>query len=79
MFLGYVKKIKQLEGVKYFKYFSGMMTSDGRCTREIISRIVIAESTSKKKTLSHQHIGHKLGEETSKNAALEHNFDGSET
>jgi len=73
-----VKEIKHLEGVKYLKYFSGIMTRDGRCTRENISRIVMAESTSNKKTF-HQHIGYKLGEETNKNAALEHHFNGSET
>jgi len=38
----------------------------------------MAESTSNKKTF-HQHIGYKLGEETNKNAALEHHFNGSET
>jgi hypothetical protein len=51
LFLGYMKKIKQLENVKYFKYFSGMITSDGICTSEIISRIVMAKSISNKKTL----------------------------
>jgi hypothetical protein len=51
MFLGHVKKIKQLEVVKYFKYFSGMMISSGRDTLEIISRFVMAESTTNKKTL----------------------------
>lgn len=46
-----MKKIKKLEGVKYFKYFNGMMTNDGRYTRETISRIVMANSISNKKTL----------------------------
>jgi len=33
---------KQLENVEYFKYLAGMLTSDGRCTCEIKSRIAMA-------------------------------------
>jgi hypothetical protein len=38
---------KQLENVECFKYLGSMLTNDGRCTREIKSRIAMA----KKKTL----------------------------
>jgi len=31
---------KQLENVESFKYLGSMLTNDGRCTREIKSRIV---------------------------------------
>ena len=40
---------KQLENVKCFKYLGSMLTDDGRCTCEIISRIAMAFS--KKKNL----------------------------
>ena len=33
---------KQLENVEYFKYLGSMLTNDGRCTREIKSRIAMA-------------------------------------
>ena len=43
---------KQLENVECFKYLVSMLTSDGRCIREIKSRIAMAKATfSKKKTL----------------------------
>jgi len=43
---------KQLEDVECFKYLSSMLTNDGRCTREIKSRIAMAKTAlNKKKTL----------------------------
>jgi uncharacterized protein (DUF1919 family) len=42
---------KQLENVKSFKYLGSILTNDGRCTREIKCRIVMAKATlNKKKT-----------------------------
>jgi len=41
-----------LENVECYKYFGSMLTNDGRCTREIKSRIAMAKAAfSKKKTL----------------------------
>ena len=43
---------KQLENVGCFKYLGSLLTNDGRCTREIKSRIAMAKAAfSKKKTL----------------------------
>ena len=43
---------KQLENVEYFNYLGSMLTNDGRCTREIKSRIAMAKvAFNKKKTL----------------------------
>jgi len=43
---------KQLENVECFKYLGSLLTNDGRCTREIKSRIAMAKAAfSKKKTL----------------------------
>jgi len=43
---------KQLENVECFKYLGSALTSDGRCTCEIKSRIVMAKAAfNKKKTL----------------------------
>ena len=43
---------KQLENVECFKYLGSMLTIDGRCVREIKSRIAMAKAAfSKKKTL----------------------------
>ena len=43
---------KELENVECFKYLGSMLTNDGRCTREIKSRIGMAKAAfSKKKTL----------------------------
>ena len=43
---------KQLENVEFFKYLGSMLKNDGRCTREIKSRIVVVKAAfSKKKTL----------------------------
>ena len=43
---------KQLENVECFKYLGSLLTNDGRCTREIKSRITMAKAAfSKKKTL----------------------------
>ena len=40
---------KQLEDVECFKYFGSMLTNDGRCTREIKSRIAMAKAALSKK------------------------------
>jgi len=43
---------KQLENVECFKYLGSLLTNDGRCTREIKSRIAMAKAAfSKKKIL----------------------------
>ena len=43
---------KQLENVECFNYLSSMLTNDGRCTREIKSRIAMEKvAFNKKKTL----------------------------
>jgi hypothetical protein len=42
---------KQLENVEYFSYLGSMITNDARCTREIKSRIAMAEAAFNKKTL----------------------------
>ena len=43
---------KQLENVECYNYLGSMLTNDGRCTREIKSRIAMAKAAfSKKKTL----------------------------
>ena len=42
---------KQLEKVECFKYLGSMLTNDGRCAREIKSRIAMAKAAfNKKKT-----------------------------
>jgi len=42
---------KQLENVECFKYLGSLLTNDGRCTREIKSKIAMAKAAlSKKKT-----------------------------
>jgi len=40
---------KQLENVECFKYLGSMLTSDGRCTCEIKSRIAMAKAAFNKK------------------------------
>ena len=40
---------KQLENVEYFKYFSRILTNDGRCTCEIKCRISMAKAAFNKK------------------------------
>ena len=43
---------KQLENVECSKYLGSLLTNDGRCTREIKSRIAMAKAAfSKKRTL----------------------------
>ena len=43
---------KQLENVECFKYLGSILTNDGRCTREIKSRIIVAKAAfNNKKTL----------------------------
>ena len=43
---------KQMENVEYFKYLRSILTSDGRCTCEIKSRIAMTKAAfNKKKTL----------------------------
>jgi len=47
-----MKDQKELENVECFKYLGSMLTNDGRCIREIKSRIAMAKAAfSKKKTL----------------------------
>jgi hypothetical protein len=40
---------KQLQNVESFKYLGSMLTTDGRCTCEIKSRIAMAKAAFKKK------------------------------
>jgi len=40
---------KKLENVECFKYLGSMLTNDGRCTREIKSRIAMAKAAFNKK------------------------------
>jgi len=42
---------KQLENVECFKYLGSLLTNDGRCTREMKSRIAMAKAAFSKKTL----------------------------
>ena len=63
---------KQLENVECFKYLGSMLTNDGRCTREIKSRIAMAKAVFKDSL--YQQIGLKFEEETSKLLHLEHGF-----
>ena len=42
---------KQLENVECFKYLGSMLTNDGRCTREIKSRISMAKAAFNKKKI----------------------------
>ena len=42
---------KQLENVESFKYLGSMLTNDGRCTREIKSRIAMAKAAFDKKKI----------------------------
>ena len=65
---------KQLENVECFKYLGSMLTNDGRCTREIKSRIAMAKAAFTKKTTLYQQIGLKFEEETNKMLHLEHGF-----
>ena len=66
---------KQLQNVECFKYLGSLLTNDGRCTREIKSRIAMAKAAfSKKKTLFYQQIGLKFEEQTNKMLHLEHGF-----
>ena len=66
---------KQLENVECFKYLGILLTNDGRCTREIKSRIAMAKAAfSKKKNSFYQQIGLKFEDETNKMLHLEHGF-----
>jgi len=52
IFLVYISVLidqKQLENVESFKYLGSMLTNDGRCTREIKSRIAMAKAAFNKK------------------------------
>ena len=80
-FLGYVKKItkKKKTGCEIFQIFQWHDDKWGKMYTwnyilDCHGKVNIQQEDSFR-----QHIGHKLGEETSKNATLEHNFDGSET
>ena len=59
---------------KIFNYFSSMITSDARCTREIKSRTAMVEQLSTVECYFHQQIGLKFKEETRKVLHLEHSF-----
>ena len=66
---------KQLEIVECFKYLFSMLTNDGKCTREIKSRIAVAKAAfSKKKTLFTSKLDLNLGEKSNKMLHLEHGF-----
>ena len=66
---------KQLDNVECFNYLGSMLTNDGRCTREIKSRIVMAKvAFNKKKTLFTSKLDLDLRNETSKMFHLEHGF-----
>ena len=65
---------KQLENVECYKYLGSLLTNDGRCTREIKSRIVMAKAAFSKKKTFYQQIGLKFEEETNKMLHLEHGF-----
>jgi hypothetical protein len=49
------------ENVEYFNYFGSMVTDDARCTREIESRIAMAQAVFKKKTLFTSKLDLNLG------------------
>jgi len=65
---------KQLENVECFKYLGSLLTNDGRCTREIKSRIAMEKAAFSKKDSFYQKIGLKFEEETNKMLHLEHGF-----
>ena len=66
---------KQLENVECFKYLGNVLTNDGRCSREIKSRIVMAKAAfNKKKNLFTSTLDLKFEEDTSKMLHLEHGF-----
>jgi len=66
---------KQLENVECFKYLGSMLTNDGRCTREIKSKIAMAKAAfSKKKTLFTSKLDLYLRKKTNKMLHLEHGF-----
>ena len=65
---------KQLENVEYFKYLGSLLTNDGRCTREMKSRIAMAKAAFSNKKTFYQQIGLKFEEETNKMLHLEHGF-----
>ena len=76
-FSGYLTLVdqKQLENVKCFKYLGSLLTNDGRCTREIKSRIDHGKSCIQQEEDSfYQQIGLKFEEETNKMLHLEHGF-----
>jgi len=58
---------KQLENVECLKYLGSMLINDGRCTREIKSRIAMVKAAfNKKRALSTSRWRLKIEEETSK-------------
>ena len=67
---------KQLENVECLKYLGSVLTNDGRCTCEIISRIAMAKAAfNKKKNLfTRLAMALKFEEETCKMLHLEHGF-----
>ena len=62
-----------LENVKCFKCLGSMLTDNGRCTCEIISRIAMAKAAfNKKKNLFYHQTGLKFEEDTSEMLRLGH-------
>jgi len=68
-----MKDQKQLKNVECFKYLGSMLTNEGRCTREIKSRIAMAKAAFSKDSF-YQQTGLKFEEETNKMLQLEHGF-----
>jgi chorismate mutase len=71
-----VQMIDQKEpgNVEYFKYLGSVVRNDGRCTREIKSRIAVAKAAFKTKKTFQQQIRLKFKEETIKVLHSDHSF-----
>ena len=65
---------KQLENVKYFKYFGSILTDDGRGTCEIKSRIAMTKQHLTRRRNFYQQTGLIREEETSEMLRLEHGY-----
>ena len=66
---------KQLENVECFKYLGSLLTNDGRCTREIKSRIAMAKAAfNKKRALFTSTLDLKMRKKLVKCYTLEHSF-----
>jgi hypothetical protein len=64
----------QPENVEYFNYFGSMITDKAKCTRQIKSRICMAQTAFNKKQKKSKILGLKFKEEISNVLQLEHNF-----